>query len=209
MRLSLILTTLALAAYSAHGVGILQFDQSVSPLTAPSLFVNIATYPTPYPTGQSFVPTLSSIGFVQFYLNDANPIQGFSTLYVDIWSGSMGGVLLGQTDPVTVGPFTAGAVTFSFSNPVALTPGTTYYLQPSIQSGDVESAGLAGNTYGNGMAFISGIGDTQEDLWFREGIVVPEPSTFSLAMVGLVGIARVLRRLEAKNRGSGVHRLQA
>src|SRR6516162_5637499 len=100
MRLSLILTTLALTAYSAHAVGIYQVDQSVSPLTAPNLFVNIES------AGQSFVPTLSSVGFAQFYLNDASPVLQSSTLAVDIWSGSFAnGVFLGQTAPVTVGPF--------------------------------------------------------------------------------------------------------
>jgi hypothetical protein len=190
MRLSLILTTLALTAYSAHGVGIYQVDQSVSPLTAPNLFVNIES------TGESFVPTLSSVGFAQFYLNDASPVQQSSTLVVDIWSGSFAnGVLLGQTAPVTVGPFSAGATTFYFSNPVAVTPGTTYFLQPIILSGDIESAGvLPGTGYANGEAFISGVANPNYDLWFNEGVVVPEPSTFSLAIVGLLGIAPVLRR---------------
>jgi hypothetical protein len=190
MRPSLILTTLALTAYSAHAVGIYQVDQSVSPLTAPNLFVNIES------AGQSFVPTLSSVGFAQFYLNDASPVLQSSTLAVDIWSGSFAnGVFLGQTAPVTVGPFNAGAISFYFSNPVAVTPGTTYFLQPIVLSGDIESAGLVpGTGYPNGEAFISGVANPNYDLWFNEGIVVPEPSTFSLAIVGMLGIAPVLRR---------------
>ena len=139
MRLSLILTTLALTAYSAHGVGIYQVDQSVGPINPPNLFANIQ----PATTGESFVPTLSSIGFAQFYLNDASPVLQSSTLYVILWSGSSANsVYLGQTAPVTVGPFSAGATTFYFSNPVALTPGSTYFLQPIVQSGDNESAGV-------------------------------------------------------------------
>jgi hypothetical protein len=197
---SLILTNLALAAYFAHGEAIYQFDQSVSPTDAPNLFANIQ----PAITGESFVPTLSSIGFAQFYLNDASPVLQSSTLYVILWSGSSANsVYLGQTAPVTVGPFSAGATTFYFSNPVTVTPGSTYFLQPIVQSGDNESAGVVpGYRYANGMAYIYGNAAPVQDLWFSEGIVVPEPSTFSLAIVGLVGIAAVSRRLKAKNRGS-------
>jgi hypothetical protein len=185
MKITSILTTLIVATFCAHGQGTLQFDQGVNPTNAPGGFVNIK----PDPTGESFIPTFSSVGFVQFYLNDASPTQLGSTLLVDIWSGSLtNGVLLGQTAPVTVGNFLAGTTTFFFSSPVALTPGSTYYLQPIIQSGDSESIGLAPNNYANGMAFLSGAADPGGDLWFREGIVVPEPSSLYLAILGLVGI---------------------
>ena len=148
----------------------------------------------PDPTGQSFVPTLSSIGFVQFYLGDPTKVQG-PTLYVDLWSGSLGnGTLLGQTDPVFLSTSFVGITTFFFSTPVTVTPGTTYYFQPIIQSGDSEDIGIVGNEYPNGMAYLSGTPQPGGDLWFREGIVVvPGPSSFSLFVLGLFGICPVSR----------------
>jgi hypothetical protein len=192
MKKLIIQIILTLAAYCARGQGTLQFDQQVNPTTPPGGFGNIQ----PDPTGQSFVPTLSSIGFAQFYLADSSPNQLGSTLFVNVWSGSLGnGILLGQSTPVTVGSFLAGTTTFFFSNPVALTPGDTYYLQPVVQSGDSESIGIVGGqAYPNGMAYLSGAPQAGGDLWFREGTVVPEPSSLSLAVLGFIGIYPVLRK---------------
>ncbi len=191
MKQTLILTTSILTACCVHGQGTFQFDQGVSPTNAPGGYVNIQ----PDPTGESFVPTLSPIEIVQFYLSDGNPDQIGSTLLVDLWAGSLtSGVLLGQSAPVTVSGSFFGVTTFSFSGAVTLTPGDTYYLQPIIQSGDSEQIGLVpGVDYPNGMAFLSGTADPGGDLWFREGIVVPEPSSFSLAAFGMLGIYPVLR----------------
>jgi hypothetical protein len=190
MKMPSILATLILAAFCARGQGTLQFDQSVSPTNAPGVFLNIQ----PDPTGQSFVPTLSSIGFVQLYLGDPTRVQG-PTLYVDLWSGSLGGVLLGQSDPVSLSTTFVGAATFFFSSPVTLTPGTTYYFQPVIESGDSEQIGTdGGGSYPNGIAYFSGTAQPGTDLWFREGVVVPEPSSMSLTILALGAFYPALRR---------------
>jgi hypothetical protein len=190
MKRSSILIILILATFCANGQGTLQLDQSVSPTNAPGGFANIQ----PDPTGQSFNPLLSSVGFVQFYLTDPTQVQG-PTLFVNLWSGSLtNGTLLGQSDPVSLSTSSFGVITFFF-HPISVTPGTTYYLQPVIQSGDSEEIGVVpGANYPNGTAFFSGTAQPAVDLWFREGIVVPEPSPFSLAMVGLSAIVPVLRR---------------
>jgi hypothetical protein len=114
---------LALAVCCARGQGTLQFDQQVNPTTPPGGFGNIQ----PDPTGQSFVPTLSSVGFVQFYLGDPTRVQG-PTLYVDLWSGSLGGTLLGQSSPISLSTTFVGATTFFFSTAITVTPGTTYFF---------------------------------------------------------------------------------
>lgn len=190
MKQTLILVTFILAVCCVHGQGTFLVDQSVSPTNAPGGFANIR----PDPTGESFVPTLSSVGFVQFYVGDPTQVQG-PTVFVDLWSGSLGGTLLGQSDPVSLSTSFVGVTTFLFSSPVVVTPGTTYYLQPIIQSGDSEDVGLVpGTFYPSGIAYLSGTADSGGDLWFREGLVVPEPSSYSLAFIGLVVIYTILRK---------------
>src|SRR5579862_2132891 len=196
MKPILILTTLIIAACCARGQGTFLVDQSINPTNAPGGFANIQ----PDPTGESFIPTLSSVGFVEFYLGDPIRVQG-PTMSVDLWSGSLGsGTLLGQSSPVSLPTTFVGIVAFSFANPISVTSGTTYYLQPVIQTGDSEQIGeVPGTAYPNGMAFISGTAQPGADLWFREGIIVPEPSCFSLALLGILAIYPVLwnrRRLK-------------
>ena len=178
MKKVLVQIALALVACCAHGQGTFQFDQQVSPITPPGGYFNIQ----PGTTGQSFVPTLSSVGFVQFYLGDPTQVQA-PTLYVDLWSGSLGGTLLGQSDPITLSTTFVGAATFSFATPISVTPGITYFFQPIIQSGDSEQIGGGFQTYPNGTAYFQGTADPNVDLWFREGSIVPEPSSFSLALL--------------------------
>jgi hypothetical protein len=93
------------------------------------------------PLVQSFTPSLSAIGFVQFEMADipGNGNNG-ATVYVDLWTGSpnvnlTSATLLGSTAPVYMpngfmndGLGVAGVADFYFSTPVTLTPGETYYL---------------------------------------------------------------------------------
>ena len=147
------------------------------------------------PLVQSFIPTLSAIGFVQFELADipGNGNNG-ATVYVKLWAGSPNvdfnsATLLGSTTTVYMpNGFmnsqlgVAGVTNFYFSTPIALAAGQTYYFQPVVLSGDDPWDIITiGNTYPNGQVFEKG-GGFNTDFWFREGIV-PEPST--LALVGL------------------------
>jgi hypothetical protein len=183
------LVALALTAYCGYGQGTLQFDQQVNPTTAPGGFFNIA----PDPTGQSFIPTLSSVGFVQFYFDDASFNGIGSTISVNLWSGSIGiGTLLGTSETISTPDVFNGAATFLFTAPVTVTPGTTYYLQPFIQSEDPSQLGVVGNNYPNGAGYLHGV-QQAGDFWFREGIVVPEPSIFSLSLLGAAGLCAVWR----------------
>ena len=192
MKKLIIKAMLVLAAYCARGQGTLQFDQQVSPTTAPGAYFNIQ----PDPTGESFVPTLSSVGFAEFYFSDPNNFNGTgATISVNLWSGSIGtGTLLGTTASVSMPDVFTGQSTFFFSTPVTVNPGTTYYLQPVIQSGDSFQIGVGFQTYANGTAYFQGNPDSSADLWFREGMVVPEPSPVSFAAIGFISLCAVLRR---------------
>ena len=110
------------------------------------------------PIGQSFTPTLSSIGFVQLEFVDSARSNGIgATVSVDLWAGSIGGTLLGQTDPVFMPDnFSFGITNFFFSTPVALTPGTTYFLQPITEPGSDSNWTIINNVYNYpGEPFIS------------------------------------------------------
>jgi hypothetical protein len=141
------------------------------------------------PMGQSFTPTLASVGFVQFEFLDfyrGNRIG--ATVYVNLWSGSIGtGTLLGSTAPVSMPDnFHFEVTNFLFSTPISVTPGTTYYIQPVVQSGDSDWCIVADYfNYAGGIAYFRGAPSVNNlDLWFREGIVIPEPPAVSLLLLG-------------------------
>lgn len=129
------------------------------------------------------------MGFVQFEFTDSLPGDGIgATVYVNLWSDSIGtGTLLGSTTPVYMRDGLYCSVTnFSFSAVIAVKPGTTYYLQPVQQSGDFGWAVVGGYfNYPGGTFYAAGAPNPDgTDLWFREGTVVPEPSSWALALLG-------------------------
>jgi hypothetical protein len=134
--------------------------------------------------GQSFTPTLDSVGFVDLFL--ANNGSSNSTVAVNIRSGSITGTILGTSLSVTLPSLTVGTNDFLFSAPISLTPGTKYYFEPVLVGGAtdviVEATFIQ---YAGGDAIIGGTTKTNEDLWFREGVIsgVPEPSSVALFVV--------------------------
>jgi len=139
------------------------------------------------PFGQSFTPTSSSVGFVRFWLYDANPNNGLgASVYVNLRGDSITGPIIDSTASIFLPDKfgdngSNGYVNFFFTTPVTVTPGVTYYFQPMVQSGgDLWiAAGSISYNYPGGSSYAHGVANAQ-DLWFREGIVVPEPSAVSL-----------------------------
>jgi hypothetical protein len=144
------------------------------------------------PIGQSFIPVLNSIDFVRLQVYDTqfgNSIG--ATVRVNLWGGSIGtGTLLSSTDPVILpdsyaGTGTPASTTFLFATSISMTPGATYFFQPVVQSGD--SWGIGYDTffyYTGGAAMFNGTIDANSDLWFQEGIIVPEPASVWLLLMG-------------------------
>jgi hypothetical protein len=182
---AILFATLALVRSSVYAQGFVYDQQSATN--------GIATFGSPIqpnqPIGQSFTPTLSSIDFVELEFGNSLPNKTNATIAVKIWSGSIGGTLLGSTDPVFIpSSFTDGSTNFSFSASVSLVPGTTYYLQPVILSGGNNSWTVLNDfyNYSGGAMIVQGAPQGGGlDLWFREGMVVPEPS--SMALLALFG----------------------
>jgi hypothetical protein len=109
---------------------------------------------------------------------------------VNLRSDSITGPIIDSTAPVALPdsfglPLNTGYVTFFFGNRVPLQAGVTYFLQPVVQSGDL--FGIFGGTfnYPGGELYSLGVGTPLTDYWFREGIVVPEPSVTALIFPAL------------------------
>jgi hypothetical protein len=199
---NLLAAMLVAASFQTHAQGFVYDQQSA---TGPVSVVGNGNADGLYiqedqPLVQSFIPSLSAIGFVQLEFEDV-PDNGNNgaTVYVKLWTGAPNvdlnsATFLGSTTPVYMpngfqnnGLGLAGITNFYFSTPIVLTAGQTYYLQPVVLSGDNPWAIVTiGNTYPNGQVFEDGDGFST-DFWFREGVVsTPEPST--LALIGCSGL---------------------
>jgi hypothetical protein len=148
---------------------------------------------------ESFVPTLSSIDFVQLEISDyPDSNTNGATLSVALWSGTpQDPTFIGGTESVHLpanfhndGIAYSGVATFYFATAITLTPGETYYMVPvEITGDDVWSVAVTDDTYSNGGLY----GFDGTDLWFREGIeTVPEPSDLALWTSGGLLIAGIL-----------------
>jgi hypothetical protein len=184
----------------AHGQGFV-YDQQSANAPEKTNYDSFALYIQPLM--QAFVPTLSSIGFVQLELMDyPDTSTTGARIGVALYSGSPSApTLLGTTDLLYLPPnFNndqigySGVADFTFAAPVALTPGQTYFLEPDEVTGDdVWSVAVTDNTYQYGQLYGDGHPFTPPvDLWFREGVTVPEPPDCALlTMAGLL-IAGIL-----------------
>jgi hypothetical protein len=185
----------ALSACVVSGQGTMIYDQQSATNRTIS---GGAPFEAEQPAGQSFTPALSSVGFAQFEFLDPHPGDGVgASVYVNLRADSMAGTVLGSTDPVFMPDgFNYGITNFLFRTPVAVTPGTTYYLQPVLQSGDSLWGFIVGPfDYPGGTFFAGGVPNPNGfDAWFREGTFVPEPSSGLLVLMGIAGIC-VARRL--------------
>jgi hypothetical protein len=134
------------------------------------------------PMGQSFTPSLDGVGFIRMSLSRGSFNQG-ATIYLNLRSDSITGAVLAATSPVALAVGFIGTVDFLFASDVPVSPGTTYYFQPIIQSGGPFFVTGDSFRYPGGSAFLQG-DPVSEDLWFREGIIVPEPTAFALVLFG-------------------------
>ena len=148
---------------------------------------------------QSFTPSCSAVGFVQFseYV-PAFPGNNAVTFVVNLRSGAYNGPIVSSTDPVVlVNKFTQIG-TFYFPDNITVTPGQLYFFEPVLQSlGQLAVGYKSPSSYPGGDAWGNGAPTAGADYWFREGVVVPEPSVialFGLGATALFGCRLVGRR---------------
>jgi hypothetical protein len=177
----------------AFSQGMLIYDQQSS--TNTGFGGGLTKFNSYQPMGQSFTPTLSSVDFVQLQFADLNLNSLGAVAYVNLLENSITGTVLTTSSPVAMSDGFRGVTTFFFPSPAAVVAGLTYYFQPVLQSGDAMQEILIDYyNYPGGTSFFFGAPSPDStDLWFREGIVVPEPASLSLLLMG-IGSLWLLRR---------------
>ena len=192
MKNNLIRIALLLSACCARGQGTVQYDQQSSTNEPIPIGIGVSLRPG---LAQSFIPNLSSVGFIRLYLDDPNLTGAGATVSINLLDGPpSSGTLRGSTTPVFISPGFVGYTNFFFSIPVTVNSGTSYYFAPILQSGDspINTELLFDSSYPNGTAIIPP-GISGFDLWFREGIAVPEPSSGLLVLLGITGYIYAVR----------------
>ena len=134
---------------------------------------------------QSFTPSLSAVGFVQFSeVVPAFPGNNAVTFTVNLREGAYNGPILSSTTPVVLVNHFTQIGTFFYPANIPVTRGQLYFFEPVIQfSGQIAIGYKNPSGYSGGDAWNNGLQDTG-DYWFREGIVVPEPATIWLLLLG-------------------------
>ena len=201
MKSRILCAAVAALCCSASGQGPIVFDQESSADETPYPYGSFgAMQDAVSPWGQSFTPTLSEVGFIRLSFTDGNLNDGLgAAVYVNLRSGSISGPIIGATSVVDMPSIFRGVSQFDFGSPVGVTPGTSYFFEPVLQSGGRwDLAGWSYN-YPGGSAYSGGQPVPQSDLWFREGIVVPEPRASAFA---LLAVCILLMRARPKTRES-------
>jgi hypothetical protein len=137
---------------------------------------------------QVFTPTQSSLGVFTFFLQDRNVGNGIGlSVFIEIATADLTQVIA-ESSLVTL-PDSFGAPTaslgnaqeafFLFDDPVALSPGVQYAARLRKVSGDLFVV-VGGRNAGYPDGYYIPTHNSTEDLFFREGHTVPEPSSVIL-----------------------------
>ncbi len=195
MPRSILWLMLLLVEVVAFGQGTFTYDQQTSTIDLPQPGQGSPIQYGQPGFGQAFTPTLTSVDFIRLNLDDHTPANGIgATLLINLRSGSITGALMAATSPVNLADGFAGTVNFFFPSSVALNPGTRYYFEPVVESGDLWNIIIVPDTYyPGGPLYSHGQAYPFTALWFREGTYVPEPSPTALVLVAAGTLALVHR----------------
>jgi hypothetical protein len=197
MKTEFLAAVVSLAALCAVGQGTtFVYDQQSSTDEGNYGYGNGPSYQTLLPTtGQSFTPSLSAIDFIRLEINDSTPTGTVgSTWFLNLHSDSIHGPILGTTATVGLpGGFT-GAANFFFPSTIPLAPGTSYWFDVNSPDGGPWHVVAGFFNYPGGMVWAQDQPNPQGDYWFREGLVVPEPSSAALLLLGAAALACLRRK---------------
>ena len=188
MKRKLAILGALLATHLAFGQGTFVYDQQSSDINH---FNGDDSVPIPFwgaPPVQSFTPSLNGIGFIEVWVTST---VTSTALAVNLREGSPDGAILGTTHTVKIplGTNYFGPLSFLFSEQIPLVSGQVYYMEPfMVKPGSWGTSCHINAYYYNyaGGRYFNRDNDTFQslDIWFREGIVVPEPGTMALVLLG-------------------------
>ena len=154
----------------------------------------------PFLIGQEFTPSLPLLNFVDLSVQVFTSLNYPLSLYAEIHADTFSGPLLGTASPITYSQTFAGEAHLEFPTTVSITSGQLYVLR--LDSTFAPGYGVqinlvpagAGPGYDKGRFVFGGLPQSDgADLWFREGIAVPEPSTLAVGGLAIL-ITWLLRR---------------
>src|SRR6266480_6990665 len=108
---------------------------------------------------QSFTPSLSAVGFVQFseYIS-AFPGNDQVTFVVNLRQGAYNGPILSSTDPVILVNKITQIGTFYYPDNVVVTPGQLYFFEPVLlTAGSMDIGYKFPSSYPDGDAWNNGV----------------------------------------------------
>jgi hypothetical protein len=186
LRLLMWLGFLGLRPFSCSGQELV-VDQATGSLEDP--LVNGVILPGSF--AQSFTPLLPSIDFIQVSLvvEQTNAL----TFYFNLREGGPNSPIFASTVPAVLSNRGTEKKTFYFPNSVPLILGNIYFFEPvDASKGLMNINYLSPSSYTRGDLWSNGVKDPDADLWFREGVIVPEPS--ALLLVNFGGLILLLVR---------------
>ena len=137
------------------------------------------------PLGQEFTPSLAGLDTIEILIG---PRDASAVAVVNVRQDSIAGPVIGTSLP---GTFGATFIHFDFAALVGLVPGNRYVIEPVMISGfEFGPAFSNTDTYSGGRAIVSGTPLSTQDMGFREGLAVPEPTGLVLLCSGIALLAR-------------------
>jgi hypothetical protein len=150
-----------------------------------------------YSFGQSFTHTLPAIDAIEFRLGgmDAHVIVRLRDSVAG--ADGLGGNIIAESLPVVVNiPVGYARHHFDFPSRVPLTPGQQYVAELRLTSGGLGVFQSIDNRYPGGQVFNEGFPSAllqSQDLFFREGLHVPEPGGAAICFIAWA-LSHVRRR---------------
>jgi hypothetical protein len=163
--------------------------------------------------GQTFTPQLAGLDAVELRMSDSLNDATGGTFLVNIRQTDLFGAIVGTSlstalpDGFASGVFIGDIVHFEFSSSVSLAPLTVYAIELVQTAGTSFSIkGRFDDPYAGGSFLQGTTVQSESDLWFREGLHVPEPSTCVLAGTGFWALLLRARRRRKSHIGSALGR---